>query len=504
MCLCPKHILHASNHWSPFEHSLFLTVPCGKCSECCTVARQGWFVRCYYEWLSHFNSTYFYTLTYDSDHLPRIYGKPCFSKSGVQKFFKRLRKFLWTHYQIKFRYMLTSEYGELRKRPHYHVLFFLSRPLPVFVFLVIVRDCWSQGIVKPGDNGGLVNSCAGVEYVVKYITKDDAYVADHEKYIRFRLLRSLYARFLDEQKEFDLRSSRCVGIDFPLFRKLLNFGVSTNTFDFYGDESLKSFWYDKVEEYRVEYRRQLAECLPFHLQSLRLGLSLLDDKTHVNLRDEVVTIVGRGDYPLPRYFRRKLWYDCVPNDAWTSNTRFVLNDAGREHMLDKFESSFKCDVITVESLLSRDDIDDDTLRVVNGVTSACFANVHDLRYFLNNVDISIPLLSVYRCLFHDRYCFESPNFNCDSREFVKHRRKYALRQIYRCSLLDFGSLLKDGLKRVDSSLKRYVLWNDTPLFAGCEFLSSVLDALYLDFRAKSVGVRDYKDASLSRTRQLFV
>ena len=55
-------------------------------------------------------------LTYDDDHLP-AHGQ--LYKEHLQRFFKRLRKAGY-----KFRYVASGEYGDLSKRPHFHIALF--------------------------------------------------------------------------------------------------------------------------------------------------------------------------------------------------------------------------------------------------------------------------------------------------------------------------------------------------------------------------------------------
>lgn len=55
-------------------------------------------------------------LTYDEDNLPK-HGQ--LVKADLQKFFKRLRKGGY-----KFRYVASGEYGDLSRRPHFHIALF--------------------------------------------------------------------------------------------------------------------------------------------------------------------------------------------------------------------------------------------------------------------------------------------------------------------------------------------------------------------------------------------
>lgn len=57
------------------------------------------------------------TLTYDDDHLPQ-YGQ--LHKEHLQKFFKRLRK----NFSQNFKYVASGEYGDINRRPHFHIALF--------------------------------------------------------------------------------------------------------------------------------------------------------------------------------------------------------------------------------------------------------------------------------------------------------------------------------------------------------------------------------------------
>ena len=74
-----------------------------------------WAIRITHEAQMH-SANCFLTLTYDDAHLP-AFGQ--LLKRDLQLFFKRLRKNVGP-----FRYVACGEYGELRRRPHFHVALF--------------------------------------------------------------------------------------------------------------------------------------------------------------------------------------------------------------------------------------------------------------------------------------------------------------------------------------------------------------------------------------------
>lgn len=114
-------------------------VPCGKCESCKLDYSREWATRVFHE-MQVTKVGCFLTLTIDDDHMVResfVYDGvtyPPFSvyKRSVQLFLKRLRKEMSLvrvnpetgrrkRYYQKFRYLACGEYGDGRKRPHYHL-----------------------------------------------------------------------------------------------------------------------------------------------------------------------------------------------------------------------------------------------------------------------------------------------------------------------------------------------------------------------------------------------
>lgn len=92
---------------------MLMLLPCGTCLACRTSRSKDWSNRLFLESLEH-EKNYFITLTYDNNHCPRE-----LVKSDVQEFLKSLR-----NNGFKLRYFVAGEYGEITKRPHYHMLTF--------------------------------------------------------------------------------------------------------------------------------------------------------------------------------------------------------------------------------------------------------------------------------------------------------------------------------------------------------------------------------------------
>lgn len=100
-----------------------ISVACGQCTGCRLRRSVDWACRCVHENSLYFSSS-FVTLTYDDEKLWRF----SLDYRDFQLFMKRLRKelgyfdtSLWTWLP---RFYMCGEYGEITRRPHFHVLLF--------------------------------------------------------------------------------------------------------------------------------------------------------------------------------------------------------------------------------------------------------------------------------------------------------------------------------------------------------------------------------------------
>lgn len=100
---------------APWPHPMHGPTKCGQCMECRLAYSREWAIRMTHEQQMH-KASCFLTLTYNDANLPR-FGQ--LVKSDLQKFFKRLRKSVGP-----FRYVACGEYGEIGRRPHFHVALF--------------------------------------------------------------------------------------------------------------------------------------------------------------------------------------------------------------------------------------------------------------------------------------------------------------------------------------------------------------------------------------------
>ena len=126
-CTSPKTVGFKSDGktlcWSPKNYSKeFQTfqLPCGKCISCRLEYARQWAQRCVHE-ASMFENNSFITLTYSEENL--ISDKLIYK--DFQDFMKRLRS---KNPHLEIGVFVTGEYGDQRKRPHWHALLFNYRP----------------------------------------------------------------------------------------------------------------------------------------------------------------------------------------------------------------------------------------------------------------------------------------------------------------------------------------------------------------------------------------
>lgn len=105
--------------------SKYIPVPCGRCSVCLQLKQQYMLQRVQMEALDH--DFYYGTLTYNNESLPFVErGEFVLNYPDIsdwQKMIKRIRRY---EKLPDFKYLLVSEYGGRRHRPHFH--FILSFP----------------------------------------------------------------------------------------------------------------------------------------------------------------------------------------------------------------------------------------------------------------------------------------------------------------------------------------------------------------------------------------
>lgn len=136
-------------------------IPCGSCYGCRLDRAKDWTTRLILESKEH-PYTYFVTLTYDDEHLPKF-----LVKSDLQNFMKRFRL------ANSCRFFACGEYGEETQRSHFHLILFMDYPLTFSESLGVNRwhspeigKCWRNGLHEVS----LANEKC-MAYVAGYVVK---------------------------------------------------------------------------------------------------------------------------------------------------------------------------------------------------------------------------------------------------------------------------------------------------------------------------------------------
>lgn len=100
-----------------------IEVPCGNCIGCRLRKSEEWATRMMLEnMLYKDNNTYFVTLTYNDENLP---NNNSLDLNSITTFLDTLRKSqLRLYNNVGIRYYLAGEYGDMSKRPHYHIIIY--------------------------------------------------------------------------------------------------------------------------------------------------------------------------------------------------------------------------------------------------------------------------------------------------------------------------------------------------------------------------------------------
>lgn len=154
MCLSPIRIPnknHTRPEWTSENHrkykdykSAYMEVPCGICKQCVAMAQMELIQRVQMESLN--NVIFMGTITYDEEHLPRLETENYWTEDGEIKpgyqyryakyedasaMIKRMRN--ENAYGIPFKYLIVTERGSIRQRPHFHILLLFKRKdLPTY------------------------------------------------------------------------------------------------------------------------------------------------------------------------------------------------------------------------------------------------------------------------------------------------------------------------------------------------------------------------------------
>lgn len=199
---------------------------------------EGYETRLYWHYRyceDHSGQTFFYTLTYNDQAMPKFQGINCFDYEDLRDLLTGgFRKQLLRKYGTCFKYFIGAELGDgkgergLHNNPHYHILFFLEpasdERYPYIKissedFRHLVRKYWQgfdedrdgfhdyneakYGIAREGENCGLVTDYRACCYCAKYVTKDAKLKKSETKISqKSRLRHRIYKRSVQSYEDF--------------------------------------------------------------------------------------------------------------------------------------------------------------------------------------------------------------------------------------------------------------------------------------------------------------
>lgn len=532
MCLSPVTIYNPSRNYRDGLDKLYLSVPCGKCEACRRKKVNDWYVRLgydYYNLLKHGGQVLFVTFTYNPESLPYLntfdgafdslcpsYGEvpkvniPCFSKKDVQYMLKRLRALLCENqlpprYQLNItegvKYFVVSEFGHEKKRPHYHVLFFLPKKVDTFVFQVLCELAWSRRIKSseiPDVVSDYIESKGGVKFGQFYRGEHYFVLPPKKTKVKYQVFHRLgfVSYSYDKEKKIskpEVESVNCLRYVMKYLFKDVDFieNPSIKYLTEYMENFKPSITCDN--KYMVRDIERLRDAYPFTLTSKFLGDSLfqffdLSDKD-ANETDKILKTLVDGRvglpesdgflYAIPSYITRRLFYQ---NRQYGKYDYTVVTDLGLEVLRRRYDAQVEYLGKLYDMLISDAYIKIlpeqflDTFEKQFGKTLVYFVN--EMSYFRN--DVGWQRLAIYSLLYKNVVDIGYLT-DCTPSNFVQKSRKLfveklAHRNLTLESLKTWLSTLAvqepETLRSLDGRLYNYL-----PMFDGFDEILACFDFL---------------------------
>lgn len=355
MCLSPLHIGNPSRRFRQGYMARYIDVPCNSCPDCQSRQQDDWYIRAFFEYRRCQmlgGATWFPTLTYNDEHLPiwndveHGFTCPCFSYDDIKSFRSKLRVYLFRWFlhcakkayfmnhpecskkdkngveigsiprdqlsEIKkacrkkatgIRFIICSEFGGKKGRPHYHCLLFVPFAISFAVMNKILNKAWTNGFVSWARNkdqitNGIfrptIESSRGIKYVMKYISKDDSW---YEKY------------GLDDYKWF------LKDVDSELYKDFMKHRPRHFQSTYFGIDGLDTFKIDGNFSFDLVKDGRMSV--------MKFGALAPKDGYEWN-------------FHIPAYYERKMMYDYDKSDELYS-----LNSFGRSILRYRFDRKLK-------------------------------------------------------------------------------------------------------------------------------------------------------------------
>lgn len=405
-CLNPQKIVN------PYTNEPII-VACGKCEACMMQKSSMRSLKCKLEGMSH-KYTYFITLTYNNEHVPKmlpVHGKsnkvirknyyhfvdvtgryskdeilaegyysqsdlflirkktnigefiPYLSKRDTQLFIKRLRKHISNISDEKIRYYIVGEYGPVHYRPHYHALVWFSDEKIAENFAESVHKSWKFGRIDVQKSVGQSSS-----YVAGYLNSS-CYLPSIYKQSKtkpfachsHRLGETILQKSKKEIYEMPAKDfiTRCLHVN----------GVNT---EFSLWRSFKTWYYprcpqfstlnsmERYKSYRTYEETSLlyGKASPF-LQAVRVVDDIYKAKSYIEdypvlqyfARKYLITpFIGETDY---KRLVRKVYMELRISDIFINSVCDGIPSLSALHMIEKFYSD--CDLLNLDNQLNMED-----------------------------------------------------------------------------------------------------------------------------------------------------
>lgn len=294
MCKNPKTINTRSKYLSYSNGMQFQQqIECGICSECIRNKQEEYILRTIYEakkCIENGGYMYFDTLTYKTETMPRLskfidnanYNRGCFKYEDVREFYENLRA-IYKKQKDLIRYFITAEYGELKGRPHYHILLFIAtKELNILELSENVYKAWNKGRTD-----GI--RFKGKNYVLKHNLIEKVNL-DAFRYIAKYVSKSI------------------------TFNEILN-DKWTKLEKYYKMKNIDEI---KIKRYRKAFFRHLQ---PFHRQSQHYGECAIDyiGKEWINTNNKMYYKTDTQEIKryiqIRPYFKRKLYQEQIQHNG---------------------------------------------------------------------------------------------------------------------------------------------------------------------------------------------
>ena len=338
--------------------------------------QEGYENRLYWEYRyceDNDGQTFFFTLTYCDDKVPKYFGKNCFDYEDLVWLLNGgFKKKLLRSYGTNFKYFVGAELGEgkgkrgFENNPHYHILFFLRpdssgkylyKKIDADEFRHLLREYWQgfdedvdgfhdyrtckYGIVKEGKFGAKVQNFRALTYCSKYVTKD-LRLKKRELKIR-NILMKRYSQ------KYNINNPECIKeffrVDYPQY--FVEFPFEGSAFEMQMDlENLKLK--DKFFEHCNKcinalvdfdinvYRNRYCNKCRISQGVGDYALQFITDELNPTIN--VYTKSGCKTRPINLYYYRKLFTDVIYDNGIPLR---VLNHKGIEYKCNRIKSQVK-------------------------------------------------------------------------------------------------------------------------------------------------------------------